>query len=518
MISYAGVRLLMDGNVGDDDMSPNIRNWVRGTIPLQQHFAAIPGPTVDRWATVSQRDYFDHTPELNTLWWPTGGTRWAQGWFLATQEMAEACIEASWSGGTPGEATLILGDQLVSSIAAEMYLLPPVPLAWVSGEKQLYLLPLVDGRYFWRWLHVPQEAVNVREDGGNTVLPDWAHLYEQCRDQLGGASKLKQSLSTSLMADEFQPGDYPEYCAIDAMRTDDPLLPRHRTVSEVLELIAINTGRVLVRDFDGTNRLLTWPDSTSRHATNVAKSFSRIAGLDAFTSNAFASQVGGMYPETLVMAFPARHEESGRVIGEGWYTTSTTLGGLSGTELHISNQMVAQYDDNEVIANQDDVDAVAATVAADIITASGKYLDTVFAHICEYDPTGWSDTIEFRCCHDECTTRVRSRPWNWFPSQLNHANVDDPRPLQNTFEAVLTETMTRGGTSEATIYNGTTDTGDTIDVVDMNTKIPDDVTLSIGNSITVYQEGSKVNIGYLEGGTAEDVKYVLLSFDCDDTV
>ena len=536
-IRFNGINLLMDGKVGDGPDSANIRNWVRDTIPMKQHFASPKGPTVGAWATVAQREYFDVTPELNTLYWPTGATRWATGWFMGTSSMASSCISASWSGGNPAEGTLSLGDldegepgyDENERIDAAMYLLPPVPLAWVTDSEQLYLLPFVDDRYFWRWKHLPQESVNMRftEDNTRLEIPEWKNLYEECRKILG-QNKLRSSLETgdSPALHIFDIGEYPEHCEVDALRTDDPELTRNRTLAEILELIAVNTGRVVVRDFDGVTRLLTWPDSEIRHTANANKSLNRVAGLDAFSSNAFQEQVSGMYPEKLVMAFPARHGISGRVKDDGWYTREEKLGGVAGTEMHITNSIMGLYIGSN-LTNKNILDKIVEQVSKDIKLAAGKYLDFVLAGIGKYDPTGWSDVIEFRCHHDQCSTRVRSRPWNWHSDKMNHGGLFDPRPLGIIFEAELVNDMERGGTALADIKRssgGTSNlnafwspTGDEIDIYDADSKIPQGTVLNPGNSVTVYSDEGGVNRGLDEPGKpARTTVYILLSFDCNE--
>lgn len=533
-IEYAGIKLLMDGQVGDGPDSPNIRNWVRDHIPMRQHYVAEHGPLMDDWAAFNRREYLEATPELNTLLWPTGASRWSTGWFLGTKSMATSCIDQSWSDGKPATATLKLGDLDAGvdenlHIEAQMILLPPIPLAWISGGEQLYLLPLVDDRYFWRWRDAGSFFdVTVNSEESRVEPPAWKKLYQQIQSALRPAN-LKHNLDEGPNADvnSFTSGDYPEWCDVDAVTREDVVNGTYRrSIAEVLDLMALNLGRVLVKDFDGTSRLLKWSDSETRHDDNLAKDFDRIAGLDAFSGNSFPSQVVGTYPDELLMVFPRHHQKSGRTIGgsEPWHGITKILHGeeSSAIRLVVQNSMQATYDNEGSLSNESALQAVVDAFADDLQTAASKYLDFVLAGICRYDPTGWSDVIEFRCRHDECTTRVRSQPWSWHPRRLNHSGLEDPRPLGTIFEAALTGALTRGSSTTATIYrvSGQTtweSTGDSITVVDANSKITDGVSLDSGNTVTVYADDSAANLGRDNQEVELSRVYVLLSYDCDAT-
>lgn len=113
-------------------------------------------------------------PKINTLIWPTGASRWAYGVFLVDGETLKNLTADN--NGTEG---LKLQIEYAGDIAltARMWMLPAQPLSNAAGQPQdaitagqpqdaitkgrnqrpknhgnIYLLPLVDIRYFWQFI------------------------------------------------------------------------------------------------------------------------------------------------------------------------------------------------------------------------------------------------------------------------------------------------------------------------------------------------------------------------------
>ncbi len=103
-------------------------------------------------------------PKLNTLIWPTGASRWAYGVFLVSGEMLKQLVEDG--NGKNGLRFLVeyAGEK---AIEARMWTLPAQPVSNAGGQPKeavtkgrnqrpknpgnLYLLPIVDRRYFWQF-------------------------------------------------------------------------------------------------------------------------------------------------------------------------------------------------------------------------------------------------------------------------------------------------------------------------------------------------------------------------------
>ena len=167
MIKYAGVELtlptpeltaLLDLHYATTDLTP---------FPVKSALDTPPGcPATLLGTPVPVR--------VNTLTWPTAPQRWAQGYFLASDEQL-ACIRNEIGGQiyapfemwdtvganttttsttttTPASIELFRGP---SRIEAQLAIAGVHPLFDVTGGQKLHLLSFVDRRYFWWYTSAP---------------------------------------------------------------------------------------------------------------------------------------------------------------------------------------------------------------------------------------------------------------------------------------------------------------------------------------------------------------------------
>ena len=122
----------------------------------------------------------DRTPRLNTLIWPTGASRWAYGLFLATKTVIN---QLSYGEAKTLEMVAENQDQKHTKVRASMYALAPVQLSCVEVEfdgtaaEQLWLLPLVDARWYWQWRNTGSISVSSSST--------WADVISSLGSQLG---------------------------------------------------------------------------------------------------------------------------------------------------------------------------------------------------------------------------------------------------------------------------------------------------------------------------------------------
>ena len=157
MIYYAGQPLLLE------DPERNLSSWLARSFPLSELriFGSAPVAIEDgRWGPRSNARAKSGVPtanwsfpaslKINTLWWPTGASRWAIGLYLCSRESLQV-IRGALSAS--GSAVLSLSEAETggTAIETEMFLLPPRPLTSPgnTANERLFLLPLVDARYFW---------------------------------------------------------------------------------------------------------------------------------------------------------------------------------------------------------------------------------------------------------------------------------------------------------------------------------------------------------------------------------
>src|SRR5438094_513163 len=88
--------------------------------------------------------------EINTLFWPVGAREFARAHCVVNDDQLTRIRQAvQQSGGaTLVKATLEM-DDATSKITTDLWMLPAWPLQQVGDGANLWLLNLVDDRYWW---------------------------------------------------------------------------------------------------------------------------------------------------------------------------------------------------------------------------------------------------------------------------------------------------------------------------------------------------------------------------------
>ena len=177
-ISFAEVHL-------SDDRAGENREWINAWLPgVTKHlFAPV---NRSRTNSISGKkaavdmptpNYCDHTPRINTLYWPTGAARWAVGLFLISGEELDKIITATYTDAKTSQTARRLDIQDLENeqtrIQTDMFMLQPIAVSPRSADvgarggqsgiaedpegtqatsktSGLWILPLVDERYYWQ--------------------------------------------------------------------------------------------------------------------------------------------------------------------------------------------------------------------------------------------------------------------------------------------------------------------------------------------------------------------------------
>lgn len=207
---------------------------------------------------------------LNSLWIPTGASRYSIGLFLATGKATDEILK---SCGTLGDAALEItaeglvhdGRTSVGINTPRLYCLPPVALNNAryddtgvkepadTGEQDLFVIPLVDVRFFWQfrslnfgstpedWTWAEAEAaVTEAIDGlgeiqwGSNVFssyrPDWFALGAKSAsaglfaDAMAASTGRRIRVQHAADATTFIADSLAESVAGDALRNDNTVL------------------------------------------------------------------------------------------------------------------------------------------------------------------------------------------------------------------------------------------------------------------------------------------------------
>lgn len=134
----------------------------------------------------------DEAKDVNRVRWPLGASRWGSVKLFAHSVDVTAIFEALGKGGSTTPVTVRFGDVTLYP----MWLRPPVPYLLSDGSGVVYVVELVDDRYFWRNIDEPGQ-------GYNATLDDKEKLFDATENTgpaawtFGGAiSDLVEALTT----------------------------------------------------------------------------------------------------------------------------------------------------------------------------------------------------------------------------------------------------------------------------------------------------------------------------------
>lgn len=326
-------------------------------------------------------------PKLNTLYWPTGAARWAWGLFLATQTQVTAILATMGvsSGGVnlnDSAGDLILRDDEggVEVKAEGMHLITPRPIS-VPGvsatDEALWLLPIVDDRYFWQWADLGAiDAADVLDTAST-----WSDLWTLIEGALG-----KTITRDAVSADYFQP-DPREFAR------------EFQNLALLLDAAAASNGQRIVRKLDGTIRSIGATAAATGLTTNLdghslANAYRTIAGGD-FSSTAPWS----LRPEKVAVVFPrydlGRPDCAGAVYGVEVTAASRGVASYrtAMTKTFFCTAFADYGGDAAAVTpdNASDLTTLATEIADDYYAWLAQQFDYTFAGLKRWEPTGCED-------------------------------------------------------------------------------------------------------------------------------
>ena len=420
MIRYAGVHPLLP--------SPEVEAFLNANLPMEmaRYFTAPghgpelygSGPTVPvkTWQPMFQ-------PRVNTLYWPTGASRWAVMLLLVDSDMMDTIRGVtSPSSSTHWEATgaqlQIADTQFVGTIAnnawtladdidpeeappgyrrtvalsTEMFALRPHPVSVTGSQKSLWLLPLVDERWFWQWKHIPVKT------GPQLVSRDAA--LGEISDYLGIADFL----------DTDPESEYPDLLLYPS--------DSYANAAQFMDALAQMYGQRFIRDIDKKCRTYThngaddiWSGNLdSVDADDPRYGWQRLAGGE-FTYRGAAS-----LPERVVVCGVVNKVVSAEDVGATDYKL--------GTDFPIFARYPETATTNTLQTN------FANRVATDWYGWRRKrHADMSFIGVKAWDMTGFEDyvSVSHGTPHEAPATRVVTLPEN-----MSHNPV--PKPLETCAE------------------------------------------------------------------------------------
>lgn len=461
MIKYAGVNTLLptpevEGFISRYLDQEGMRFW---NEPGHGPEIGAPAPVVPRlnWQKVFR-------PKLNQLIWPTGASRWASMLLLVTSEQLDDIklqTDLSTSGvyrsvgkqlviadathqGTieddnftleelipaEGETPALYGKSV--ALSTEMFALDARPVSlpyeykynseteeweWVlTTEKTLWLLPIVDKRWFGQWSDI----------GTDETWDDWDFAINSAAAILGSVDV------STVHASYFTP------------ISDTPVNLEYANSCEVSDAAAHCVGQRIVRRIDGTVLSLTstaaataWNNNIDGDGSDAFSKWRRIAGgeFGALTRVAEAPQrVSATIPQKVRVQFKndtalVSTEDAGAT---QWGINATTVTLYSYADLPTT-----------ISADED----YATQYATDMIGWLAKKADVVFAGVKAWRLTGFEDFVSWSVNTETgITTRVVTHPCN-----LAMLPIGGSSPVVDGVNAIIWTLAIRGNASAGTI-------------------------------------------------------------------
>ncbi len=372
-------------------------------------------------------------------YYPPTASRWSVFRGLMTSSMVKTVNGATRGGALP--ATFTMKNVPLSpfnsqpsnyTVSTQMFVLPPRPIGEdgsVGSLDGLYLVTLVDERYF-----AQGTPATVRVDQNTT----WDDLIAQLANELG-----------IVLTYSAIPINY------SRPSSDSQLWCNQETASLLLDAVAYNIGRTVVRNLDGSYVLLNPAESQTRSNNNRGNSSKvvRMAGGDIFSSgtripagnltdfrnSVVPANVNVTFPKYIQGNDPVPHFVNPRTTPQRpsvWYEESygdvynvsvpissggSNVSGLIGvSEYTIQTTAKALYS-GEILAasgmipvNESGLTALAMQLTRNYYAAQTLVaLDEVYPGIINWLPEGFHDIIwtysvkEGRAC-----TRVMRTEWN----------------------------------------------------------------------------------------------------------
>lgn len=345
-------------------------------------------------------------PDLafNRLYWPTGATRWAHCFLLATTERKDkilAYAHPTAEGAEPdpfdtaGTLTIapngwqgelatqgyVTDDNDIVGLNARMFVLPPrriVVQALESTDRGtdralsdgLWIVPLVDQRYFWQHDHVP----------AGYDPEDWSEAFTAILD--GIVAEGTGYRTPSDFDDGFGEPDLPSL--------------EYHNAAMILDALAWSTQRRIVAALNGTISVEAVSDALDTLTDNLNGPHQQIAGGDDLP-------VRSTVPASLILAFPGGVE-------------TQTAEDNGHTEYQDGTAHVVHVPANNV--TDDERESFATAFAAEFYPWLSTRYDYSYAGVKAWNPCGYDDAVAVCFDGKNATTRARSLPYNWGATTL----------------------------------------------------------------------------------------------------
>ncbi|MGD9648281.1 MAG: hypothetical protein AB7U73_21395 [Pirellulales bacterium] len=373
---------------------------------------------------------------LNTFYWPSGAGRFARGVFLADSARIPAILSATGSSASAPVPLVMADERSGQRVETNVYLLPLRPLFDVAGTNGIYLLPVVDERYWWQFANAGNLSV------GPTTT--WDDLFVSLATPLG----------LNLFAVAASNGSA-AYGKPDAIEFSRP----YENAAVLLDALAAAVGMTIARNWATGGLIIHSPgDAAAALDSTLATALRhpyRIGGHEEVSSAAHASAI----PAAVDVVFPrycgARPQCDGAV-----FTITKPAPGPAGpatTRKTFHSTAWANFASTIEAspANLAALDDLASQLASDYYGWASRRYDLSFAGFYPWPANAFDDWIIWRYGATDpegaptlASTRVLSRPLNFGVEEVAQQFADWP-DYPEEIRVRLTTPLSAGGQASA---------------------------------------------------------------------
>jgi hypothetical protein len=368
-------------------------------IPLRESFQFY------RWRKLSNANYdpsnsinwfLEKRVEPGRYFHPWGAGRWSYGQFVIDQEMLDAIRLQAYVGDNYRALPLVIDDAVGGTITTDLFMLSPIPLQKISTPFNLYLMTLVDQRYFFF-----ERAAEIEVIEGTT---SWEGLY----------AAIASALGITLSVDPV---------SADYLKPSGCLTQRYEYLPMLLDHVAASCGQRIVRTLAGTFHARNASTAKSL-VSSQAPLYRRFAG-GSVDVNADAP---GNVPSSVLIKFPradfgtetgAAHQITITLSGLGIFEYS---GATSRTGKYIVHDTaIANFTGGVNPANVTQLTALSQRIARDFYTWRLASLEVRYEKAVPWIVDGMHDIT---WCHDTCiSTNLTRSEWDVEFGKLMHAGA-----------------------------------------------------------------------------------------------
>lgn len=312
-------------------------------------------------------------PRVGSLLWPVGASRWAEAWVLADEDQLALIQQVT---GTAALTAAYLEIGLAAEVKALMYMLPPRPLTGLPGARRLWLIPLVDDRYFWG-----RDLTDPDAEPTDPTLAEWL-------EHVIGLLPATVTATVPDLPDAYEASDVP--CRLGGLPSRLPGL---------IDQAAGHTGVRCLVPLDWSQLPVTFPGATA--AWDAA---TQQTALKDIRAGGLARDPELLLPSSYEVLF--RKEETGLDRAAGHREEVSYLGGSEAHQQDLYSAAVAVYG-LAGITNGTSIAALAQQLVEDWAAWQRVGRDIHFPTVLAIVPDATGD-IEWHVSADGCYTRVTS--------------------------------------------------------------------------------------------------------------